>query len=291
MGTLARITLYTEAEASAAEGFRGAFARIAQIDRILSDYDPQSEAMQLCARPAGLPVAVSQDLFTVLAASQKLAAETDGEFDVTLGPLTHLWRKQGIPAPGDLAQVRRRTGYRKVTLNQDSRTVTLAEPAMILDFGAIGKGFAASAALAVLRQHGISRALVALSGDLAIGDPPPGALGWRIGIDSFRSPPGSFTRVLELRNTAISTSGDTEQFRERAGQRHSHIIDPATGQGLTRRIGVTVMAASGLEADSLATALSVVGVDFGFVLLKLHPGVAALFSTPDGIVESPTWPR
>ena len=105
--------------------------------------------------------------------------------------------------------------------------MTLDQAGMQLDLGAIGKGYAADEALAVLEKLGLGRALVAMSGDLAFGDAPPGTRGWKIGITS---------QTLELANAAVSTSGDAEQHLDAGGKRYSHIIDPATATGLTRQI-------------------------------------------------------
>ena len=108
----------------------------------------------------------------------------------------------------------------------------------------------------MLRSRGLSRALVAAGGDIAIGDAPPGAEGWRVGIDPFEKGPG-FERILTLKNCAVSTSGDANQFTEIGGVRYSHIIDPRTGWALRERIAVTVVASRGIAADALATTGSV----------------------------------
>lgn len=293
MGTLFRITVYAHDATSAGEAFRAAFERIADLDAALSDYKPDSELMRLCRDGHTAPVAVSADLFTVLTAAQQLAEETGGAFDVTLGPVIRLWRtarrEKWLPAESDLKAAAARTGYRNVLLDPAKRTVFLKLADMQLDLGAIAKGYAADEALAVLRSHRITRALVAASGDLAIGDPPPGTTGWRVGVDSYRAEEGRFSRTLILRNAAISTSGDTEQFTEIGGVRYSHIIDPATLHGLTQRIGVTVIAARGLDADSLATALSVLGRERGLELIAKRRCAASLFVTDRGENESPSF--
>jgi thiamine biosynthesis lipoprotein len=258
MGTLARITLYAP-DASVARGASdAAFARIRELDAIMSDYRDDSELMRLCRRPTGEPVAVSRDLFRVLEHSQRVAAETDGAFDVTVGPLVRLWREarrqRQMPSTAAIDAARQCSGYRKLQLDRKVRTVTLETPGMLLDLGGIAKGYAADAALAVLRDRGFSRALVAIAGDIAAGDPPPGKDGWRIGI-------ATTGEVRTLRNVSVSTSGDSEQFVEIAGVRYSHILDPRTGLGLKNQRTVSVIAPDGMTADSLATALSIPGVD------------------------------
>jgi thiamine biosynthesis lipoprotein len=154
---------------------------------------------------------------------------------------------------------------------------------MQLDVGAIGKGYAASEALAVLTARGIGSALVAVSGDLACSAAPPGTRGWRIDIHSA-GPASGIPSVLELTNAAVSTSGASEQHLDAAGRRYSHIVDPATRAALTDDITVTVVAPHGLDADGLDTAVSVLGVAKGLALVESRPDAAALIvhRTPDG---------
>ena len=131
---------------------------------------------------------------------------------------------------------------------------------------------------------------MAASGDLAIGDPPPGKSGWTVGIDSY-NPSTPFTRVLELCNAAVSTSGDREQNLEIAGVKYSHIVDPVSGMGLTRPVSVAVVARQGIDADSWSTALSVLGAERGLPLIAKHPGLSVLITgNPGEAVESSGWP-
>lgn len=294
MGTLVRIKLYASGPPQAEAAFRAAFDRIAQLDEALSDYKPDSELNRICRTAAGRPVKAGPDLLLVLEASQQLAAETGGAFDVTLGPVIRLWRQarldRRLPAAGALQEAAARSGFRKLHIDLAAGTVTLDQAGMQLDLGGIAKGYAADSALAVLARSGIRSALVAVSGDLAFGDPPPGQKGWKIGVDSGR--PGSvFTRVLELCNAAVSTSGSAEQHLDAAGKRYSHIIDPSSDMGLTRPITVTIVARRGMDADSLATAVSVLGAEQGMNLVRRHRGVQALIVSDDGaVIESPGWP-
>src|SRR5690349_6332388 len=134
MGTLVRISLYTSGESQAKAAFRAAFDRIAEVDRALSDYQPESELNRVCRTAVGQPAGVSEDLFHVLAASQKLAAETGGAFDVTLGPVIRLWRQarreHRLPTQSVLREAAARSGYRKLQLDAASHSVTLDQPGM-----------------------------------------------------------------------------------------------------------------------------------------------------------------
>jgi thiamine biosynthesis lipoprotein len=280
MGTLARITLYVPDEAMARDAFRAAFDRIADLDRTLSDYRPESELSRLTSAAVGRAVPVSDDLFTVLEASQRLAEATSGAFDVTQGPVIRLWREARrtgrTPSPDALAEAAARSGFRRLTLDPAGRTVTLAVDGMALDVGAIGKGYAAGEAVEALAALGVRSALVAISGDLAFSAAPPGRRGWRVGVHSLSSSTTALPATLELTDAAVSTSGGSEQYIVIDGRRYSHVIDPASRAGLTDDVTVTVVARHGLDADGLDTAISLVGHERGFALLDTYPGAAAL---------------
>jgi thiamine biosynthesis lipoprotein len=247
----------------------------------MSDYRADSELMLLCDQPVGKPVPISQDLFNVFTRSREISKLTDGAFDITIGPCVRLWRfsrkRKTLPTTEELAAARAAVGWRNLKLSPEARTATLLLPNMRLDLGGIGKGFAADEALKVLKGRGIDRALVAASGDIAIGDPPPGETGWKVGISGIDVQTNDTAHALLLHNCGISTSGDTEQFVEINGIRYSHIVDPATCLGLTNRIQDTIIAPNATTTDGLDTALSVMDVQRGLALVDSLPGTAALF--------------
>jgi thiamine biosynthesis lipoprotein len=280
MGTLFQITLYASDEASAQLAFDAAFARIEELNGIFSDYDSDSETNRLCrAAPMDRPVGVSHEMATVLGRSLRLSKRTDGAFDVTVGPLSRLWRRarrrKELPSTERLQQAVAATGYRHIRLDPEDRTVQLLVPDMRLDFGAIAKGFAADEAIATLRKLGVRRALVNAGGDIAMSESPPGQTGWRIGIAPLaaRDPP---SRFLRLANCGIATSGDAWQFVEIEGNRYSHIVDPRTGIGTADRVSVTVVARDCTTADSLASAVTVLGPQEGIQLVEHTCGASCL---------------
>lgn len=267
MGTLVRITIYAEKETTAKQALTQAFGRIHQLDTILSDYNPRSEVSRLSSRP----MPISPDLATVLLYAIEMAKRTRGAFDVTAAPLTHLWRKarkvNHLPEEAELRQAADRTGYRHLKLRRNQAWFT--QPHMRLDLGGIAKGYAADQALLTLTNNGIPSALVTVSGDIAIGRPPPGRQGWRVTLE----PGPGLTHTLELANCGVSTSGDREQYMEVNGVRYSHIIDPRTGYALTRPASASVIAPSAIQADAIATSVCVLGHDRPF---KRTPGVTIL---------------
>jgi thiamine biosynthesis lipoprotein len=288
MGVEARIVLYAESEEKARDAATAAFARIEQLEMVMSDYREDSEVSRLCAKDSGDAVPISEDLYQVLEralAIRNLSGSEyvpAGTFDVTVGPLTRLWRdarKSGKqPEAEALAKARARVGNEIHTKDDQGfvtpridlfdnpvRSVSLS-PETQLDFGAIGKGFACDKAMKELRDRGVSRAMIEIGGDLFVGEAPPNEKGWRIanGCDPFN-------QALELENVGVASSGDNEQFVEIDGVRYSHIIDPRTGMPLTDQQCVTIVAPDATTADALATAVRVIGKKNSRELLTQFP--------------------
>lgn len=297
MGTGARIVLYAPDAAAAAHAAAAGFARIRELDAVLSDYRDDSELNRLVARAGQGPVAVGEDLFVVLWAAQSLARRSGGAFDAARGAVTRLWRQarrlDEAPDPDRLRAAVDAGDWRDLSLDAATRTAILRRPGMRLDLGGIAKGHAAEQALQALRQLGIDRALVALGGDIAVGAPPPDAPGWRIEVAPLDVPGAPPPTSLLVRDAAVSTAGDAEQWMEIDGVRLSHVIDARSGRPLDFRSSTTVVAPRGLQADGLDTAASVLGPEAGLRLVDAVPGAAALMlrQTADGRVLRATSAR
>lgn len=292
MGAAFRIVLYSPDQATADRAARAALGRVDELNAILSDYDPNSEISRLSQRtldgPMAEPVKVSPELYHVLDVSQKVAERTDGAFDVTVGPFVRLWRRSHqlgeLPRPQRIEEARRSVGFRHLKLDPQKRTVQLLAPRMKLDVAGIAVGYVVDEALKAITKSGVESALIDAGGDLGMTGPPPGAKGWRVAVQSLQAPEETTGEYFELRNASISTSGDTYRYVEIDGTRYSHILDPKTGLGLTKRIGVTAIARDGITADWLDTAVAVLGPERGAELVESVPGAAARITTiaPDG---------
>jgi thiamine biosynthesis lipoprotein len=235
---------------------RAAFARIATLDSVLSDWFVGSELRTLHRAPMRTWIPVSPALAQVLALALTVARDSDGAFDPTVGPLTTLWRdaqRKGRPiADSARAVAMRRVGYRFVEIDTVRRRVRFARDSMQLDLGAIAKGWILDRALDELRAHGVDAALVEAGGDLTAFGAPPGTRGWRIAI-----PREGGDTVVVLTRGALSTSGPGEQSIARVdGTRESHVFMPRSGRGLTNSRTVTVVGASAAITDALATAIT-----------------------------------
>ncbi len=286
-----RIVLYAADTSTATTAATAALARIHQLNDILSDYDPRSELRQLSAAASkGRPVPVSKELWHVLTRAQALAKKSDGAFDVTVGPVVRLWRRarrrQQLPSAERLHDAIILVGNHLIRLSEDDRAVELLRPEMRLDMGGIAKGYAVDEALAVLKLHGIDRALVDAGGDIVVAAPPLGKYSWQVGVAPLQKD-GPPSVVVPITHRAIATSGDTWQYVEIDGRRYSHIVDPRTGLGLTDHSSVTVIAADGITADGLASAVSVLGPIKGLELIEATPDAAALIMrAPHGKLET-----
>jgi thiamine biosynthesis lipoprotein len=282
MGISFDVSVYASSEKVANETVEAAYTRVRQLNAIFSDYEPDSELNRLCKTAGtGQAVAVSPELWALLVRSAEYSKQSDGAFDVTVGPLVRLWRKarksKVLPTPEQILAAQKLVGYEKIRFDHEKKTVELTVPGMQLDLGGIAVGFVCDDIQKIFHSRGLNRFMIDASGDLLLGDPPPDEAGWKIGVapllNAEDAPP---SRHVLLRNAAVSTSGDAFQHVEFNGIRYSHIVDPKTGLGLTDRSTVVVIAKDCTAADALSTTVSVLGPERGLKLLTTQPDTAAL---------------
>ncbi len=273
-----KLILYAPDAQTANASAAAAFDRMRELDDILSNFSEDSEISRLSASSkTGEPVRVGEDLWKVLEKAQDVSRASDGAFDITVWPMAALWRVSRRTRklyPGRLEKVRPLVDYRLLRLDREKRTAQLCRPGMELDPGGIAKGYVISEALEVLQKRGIRSALVDAGGDIALGDPPPGKPGWRVGV-SARKRTEKPELLLTLSRTCIATSGDMWKYVEIDGKRYSHIVDPRTGMGLTDHSQVSVVCPDAMTADALASAVSVLGPKKGLALVEKTPHAAA----------------
>jgi thiamine biosynthesis lipoprotein len=270
MGTLWRMVFFEDDPERAAAARTAAWARLTELNGRLSDYLDDSELSRLSRD--GRVASPSDDLKRVLTVARRMAELTGGAFDVTVGPLVRLWRRarqeRRLPEPADVASAVALVDWRAVEINDDAALFRTSGGR--LDLGGIGKGFAQDEVLRLLRErHGLEAVLIDAGGGVSVGAPPPGQSGWGASVEPGLddAPP----QVLELCRQSMATSGDARQFVEIDGVRYSHIVDPRTGLGLTRRVQASVVAGEGATADALATAFCVMEEDGVRRFLKSQP--------------------
>jgi thiamine biosynthesis lipoprotein len=275
MGMEVRMRLFASTAHAAESAATAAFARISALDRMMSDYRPDSELRRLQGNGnAWTPV--SAELFDVLQRSVAIARETEGAFDPTIGRLVRLWREARsngrLPEPSAIQAAKADVGWRHISIDVSRRAVR-TPGGLQLDLGGIAKGYILQEALRELRTRGIHSALIEAGGDIVVSNAPPGRAGWRV------EAPGASAAFIErannLTNAALSTSGPSAQYLEVDGVRYSHVIDPRTGFGLTNNLTARVIAPDAATADALSTALTVAGPDRWHTILARFPNVQA----------------
>ncbi len=265
MGTTFRIVAYADGERRAGAAANAAFAYVTRLDSLFSDYRPDSEVSLLALRAgAGGCARVSGELWALLLEAHHWSERTGGLFDVTVGPLSRLWRwsarRGALPAPERVHAARAAVGFHDLTVDLAEPCVTFERPGMSLDLGGIAKGFAADAMLDILKRYGIEAALVDAGGDIVAGAPPPSSRGWLVAL-----PGGDSLRIADA---AVATSGDAERHVIVDGIRYAHIVDPRTGLGVIDAPTVTVVAPTATSADVLASVLTVMDPGRGEALVR-----------------------
>lgn len=262
MGTQFKIILYSNDKYKVQNTVNQCFKRIDQLNLLLSDYDAQSEISLLSATAGqGKKIKVSPTLWTILKKSILFSKKSDGAFDISIGPLSKLWRsmirKKEIFSKTKIQSAKSKVGFNKIKLYPFYRRVELLQKGMRLDLGGIAKGFTVDEVVKILRKNGFTKFLVDGGGDIYAGNSPPNQLGWQINI-TIEIPKGQEKeKLLLLENTAIASSGDTYRFLEWEGKRYSHIIDPRTGYGVLDEKIINVQARNCMRADVIASTLSV----------------------------------
>ena len=289
MGTFANITAVAEDAETIKASIEAAFDKLVEVDEMMSDYKADSE-LSVVNRDAFVgPVEVSDELLAVLKASVDYSRKTQGAFDITVGPVVELWRRTATdgtkPGEEELAEARARVGYEKLILDEENKTVRFAVEGMKLDLGGIAKGYAVDRAIAEMKKAGAAGGLIDVGGDICcFGVSPKFNNIWRVGLED---PSGAsmYLLVLNLSDTAIATSGDYRRFVVVDDKRYSHIIDPATTASAGGLTSVTVIAATAMDADALATAVSVMGQAKGLGLIESIDNAEAIVIPADEKLE------
>ncbi|MDR2116201.1 MAG: FAD:protein FMN transferase [Planctomycetaceae bacterium] len=291
MGVSVRIILYAESAETAQAAAKDGFECFRVLNKMMSDYDSESELSELCAKfDSSIPnppetVVVSDDLFAVLKSAKYFSNISDGAFDITVSPFVRLWRRsrrqKELPKQHYIDQARKLVGNQLWTLDESTHRVQILKSGVRFDLGGIAKGYAIDRAFEAIQKYGITTILIDAGGDIRVGEAPPG--GWKIDLN------GEKTILLE--NTAMATSGDRFQFVEINGTRYSHIIDPKTGLGLTNSCTVHVAASTATEADALASVLVVLKPERGIALIETLKNVSAkiILHQNNQIFQSKNW--
>jgi thiamine biosynthesis lipoprotein len=286
MGCLYSIAAYAERPDAIGGALQRALDEVDRIDRLMSHYRDDSPLSRINRDAARGPVPVGRELFDFVRLALRYSRESDGAFDVTVGPLMKAWgffRGEGkLPGAAELARARSVTGFRHVHLNEHDRTIRFDREGVEIDLGGIAKGYAVDRAVDVLRRAGVSSALVSACGSTIYGlGAPPDRPHWTVDIqDPLDVRKVAFT--VPLSDRALSVSGTSEKFFEVNGVRYSHIMDPRTGKPVRDVLGVVVQAPDGTAGDAIDNVLFVQGADRARAFVRGHRDVDAILLVPNG---------
>jgi thiamine biosynthesis lipoprotein len=301
MGTFARVVAVAKHERQARRCIEAGFSELVRIDKMMSDYKPDSELSKVNREAFANPVKVTPELFEILQKSVDFSRLSNGAFDITVGPLVDLWHKAGeanvMPDENTLAATKARVGYEKLILDANGRTVRFVVAGMRLDLGAIGKGYAVDKAVEAMQKRGAIGGMVDSGGNIRCFGVPADTDTWLVGLQNPKSAgtdtdlpelhgvigTGEVLMVLKLNpdkiGMAVATSGDYRRFVTIDGKKVSHIVDPNTGASADRLSSDTIIAATAVDADGLSTAVNVMGAEKGLALVESLPGVEAILVT------------
>ena len=283
MGTVLEVTLRARDEASGRAALEDLFAEAERLDALLTRFAETSELSRLNRAAGRGPISVDPSLADLLSRSIAYAALTRGAFDVTVGPLVALWteaaRRGKLPSEEELARAQALVGAGSLRV-VGATSAEIARPGVSVDLGGIAKGYALDRMLPLLRARGIRDALLNFgqSSTWALGAPDGGG-GWRL---LARGAGDDLLGVVTLRDQALSISGSLGQFVEIEGRRFGHVLDPRTGEPLTRRRQALVVAPEAALAEALSKALLILGPEEGVALVASRPGCHGLLVDAEG---------
>src|SRR5688572_4475011 len=278
MGSSLNIIFYHTDSAEAILLAKKCFLIVDSLNNVFSDYSSESEVGKLALQTNQPEIKVSDELFLMIIRSKDAWKRSGKTFDITIGTLSQLWRKakkeNRFPSEAEIKAAKDLTGFKNLIINESSKTISFKKPGIRFDFGGIVPGYAAQRVLDFLKTKNINIALVDASGDIVMADSPPGKDGWTIGINLPENENEIWDKKLELKNFAVSTSGDVYRYTIHNDKKYSHIINPKTGYGVTSQRNVTVITKYGADADWLATACSILPIKKALALAKKeHAGI------------------
>jgi thiamine biosynthesis lipoprotein len=259
--------------------------RLDALEAAMSTYRDTSAVSRFNSHEGTEWFPVDPDTAAVVALAQRISAETLGAFDITVHPVVCLWGFGPDPAPAApptaaaIARALAHVNHRNLAVRLSPPALRKHDPALAIDLSGIAKGYAAGAVADVLERHGVTAYLIVVGGEVRARGGRPGHRTWRIGLERPAPDGTQVHRVLELTDTAVSTSGDYRNFQTHSGVRHSHLLDPRTGRPIAGALSaVNVIDADSARADALATALMVMGETAALAWADSHGLACVLFS-------------
>lgn len=268
------------------------------VDARMSTYRADSELSRFNAVQSTEWVPVSSDLIEVIDQALEISRNSEGAFDITVGPMVNLWgfgpeiKADQVPSEQQIQTEMARVGYRHVHIRQQPPAVRKDMETVYLDLSALAKGYAVDKVADYLERVGISNYMVEVGGELRLKGHNERGAPWKIAVEKPTPGERDIYEIVQLDNQGVATSGDYRNYFEEGGQRYSHTIDPRSGKSIDHRLAsVTVVAETSMYADAMATALMVAGPDAGLKLAQ-EQDIAAYFiiKSGDGFTATATDP-
>ena len=289
MGSRFDITVVAENEEQGNQYIDMAVGEIQRIEKLISSWDENSQTSAINRNSGIKPVVVDPELFQLIERAIAISKLTDGAFDITYASMDKIWKFDGsmteMPSPEAIKASVSKVGFQHIRLNKEESSVFLELPGMKIGFGAIGKGYSADKAKALLMAQGVKAGIINASGDMNTWGTQPSGEDWKVGIVNPMNKNKVFA-VLPLNQGAVVTSGDYEKYVRFNGVRYTHIINPKTGYPATGIISATVFAPKAELADALATSIFVMGIDVGLNRINQLPQVECILIDENGNVYS-----
>jgi len=259
-----------------------AFGAIRNVENLMSSYKYDSEIALVNKNAGKSYVKVSPETYKLIKKSIEFSIMTDGVFDISIAPIVDLWgfsqQERHIPSENELKKTLSLVGYKHISLNEKNNSVYLQKEGMKIDLGAIAVGYAVDKAINALKENGINKALINAGGEIyALGSPKKNKT-WKIGIQHPRQK-GDLLGSIDIKDNAISTSGDYENYFEENGKRYCHILNPKTGMPVDKIMSVTVIADKTTDADALSTALMLINPNEAIKLVEHLDNVECIIVT------------
>lgn len=283
MGTVITVTLHDKGSEKVLDK---AFERVKEIENLVSINDGKTEITEVNENAGIKPVKVSDDTYNIVKKGLDYSEKSNGSFDISIGPLVKLWSiglpEAKVPTQEEIDAVLPKVDYQKVKLNDDEQTIYLEDEGMMLDLGAVAKGYTADEIAEVIQNEGVQSAIIDLGGNiLALGKKPNGNA-WRIGIQNPVLERGETLGVIQEENKSIVTSGIYERYIEEDGVRYHHILSPKTGYPYENDIaGVSIVSEKSIDGDCMSTLIFSLGIEKGIEFVENMNGVDAIFVTKD----------
>ncbi|GER94682.1 FAD:protein FMN transferase [Dissulfurispira thermophila] len=272
MYTIVSITVSSNSEEKAKEAINKAFNEMDRLARLLNFYSEDSEISMINRNAGNKPVKVSPETLEIIDKAIYTSQNTEGAFDITVGPVVKLWdfKNKAMPDEKLIKAKLKLVGYKNIVVDKEKSMIFLKTKGSQIDLGGIIKGYAADKAVDVLRKNGIQSGIVAIAGDIKVfGKKPDGGF-WNIGIQNPRqkSDRDEIIATIGLSDTGISTSGDYERFFIKDGKRYHHLLNPKTGYPAYGCQSATVITKEAALTDAFATGIFILGPQKGMDALK-----------------------